>query len=336
MKRNLIVTLAFLALTLMLIGGFVAVVDPYQYYGAHDTYVGSQRMEIAGVARHHDYDAVILGSSMAMNHYPSQADSLLGWKTKNFSMMGATDDEYAIVVPYILKQGKTRHAVWGLDFFSFARQRGAVPEYMYDGKWYTDCKYLYNYSSLRSAITYATDGGVPEQGLYHFRSDGRREDLIKSYQATVSEGYFTKAAGGELFDFEQMKERFDATVLPIVKDNPDVEWHIYLPPYSVAEFIIYDRHDVLNDNLMLRNHIASQLEGLANVRLYDFQTRAWIANLDEYSDVRHHSHTYNRDIIRAIASGTDIADADAVAANSDSIRALVKQYADSLDSAVAL
>ena len=95
-KRGFIQIIVAIVVLLVAIGAFVAIVDPYQQYRQHEKYLGNQRLEIAGVARHHDYNAVITGSSMAMNHYPSQVDSLWDWKSKNFSIMGATDDDYSL------------------------------------------------------------------------------------------------------------------------------------------------------------------------------------------------------------------------------------------------
>ena len=39
---------------------------------------------------------------------------------------------------------------------------------------------------------------------------------------------------------------------------------------------------------------------MPNVKLYDFQKEAFICNLDEYMDLRHHSHAYNKRIIECM------------------------------------
>lgn len=322
MKKRLIVTLIAIVVLLGSIGAFVAYVDPYQQYSRHDTYLGNQRLEIAGIARNHDYDAFITGSSMAMNHYPEQADSLWGWKTKNFSIMGATDDDYAVMLPYIIKQGKAKNVIWGIDFFSFARQRGAVNKYLYDDNLWNDYEYLWNYTSLNNAIKYLSNP-LLEKNLYHFNSPFGRDILQKSYREAFPKGY-----PEENFDYEVMKERFDQSVLPIVQSSNDsVQWKIYFPPYSVAEFIIYDKFGDLDANLRLKRHIISTLSTLDNVELYDFQTEAWIGDLDEYMDLRHHSHGYNKQIIQSIHDGDFRAAMDG---NSVEIHRLIEQYKDSI------
>lgn len=195
-KHIVIRTVIAIAAVLIAIGAFVAYVDPYQHYHYNPTYCGNQRSEIGGVAQHHDYDAVITGSSMAMNHYPAQADSLWGWTTKNFSIMGATDDDYATILPFVLNREKAKNIIIGVDFFSFARRRGAVPAYLYDDNVLNDYHYLWNYTSLKAAIDFAVKGGVQETNLYHFSSPVGKEYLLNDFRDHLDRGYSDLADGG--------------------------------------------------------------------------------------------------------------------------------------------
>lgn len=320
----LIVTLITIVILLAVTGAFVYIVDPYQQYRAHQRYLGNQRLEIAGVARNHDYNAFITGSSMAMNHYPSLADSLWGWKTKNFSIMGATDDDYGVIIPFIIDRKKAESIIWGIDFFSFARQRGAVDKYLYDDNLYNDYEYLWNYTSLKNSVQFLKSS-VPDSSLYHFNSPVGRNKLNQSFDKTIGIGY-----PEENFDLEIMKRRFDSSVYNVIAGAPDsIKWYIYFPPYSIGEFIIYDIHGNLDANLAFKRYIISRLSELPNVEVYDFQIAPWIINLDEYMDLRHHSHKFNREIIKAI-HGRQYKATDS--GYTDEIKKLVKQYRDSLGS----
>lgn len=281
---------------LLAIGGFVAWVDPYQQFSAHsDRYCGNQRAELGGVAMHHDYNAIVTGSSMAMNHYPEQIDSLFGWKTKNFSMMGATFDDYNVMLPHLLNIGKAKNIILGLDFFSFARERCAISPYLYDTNIWNNYEYLFNYTALASAIDVASGNFCKEKNLYHFCSPVNYQALKDNYIAHKN-GY-----EGENFDFHLMKNKFDNTLNQIIKNSPSaVTWYIYYPPYSIYEFCVYKNTGVLEDVLKFKSYITSQLLSCNNVRLYDFQCSPWINNKNEYMDLRHHSHKYNRAIIQAI------------------------------------
>lgn len=70
-----------------------------------------------------------------------------------------------------------------------------------------------------------------------------------------------------------------------------------------------------------------KLGQLPNVKVFDFQKRDLITRLDQYMDLRHHSHDYNRKIMEYLHDGKYRADADG---NVDEINELVIEYADSI------
>lgn len=320
-KSILIRTLILTSLVLLGIGLFIFIVDPYQRYRPNDLYIGNQRLEIAGIAANHDYDAFISGSSMTMNHYPGQVDTLFGWETRNFSIMGATYDDYAIMLPYILSKGKTKNIILGIDFFSFARQRAAVPEYLYDDNVLNDYKYLWNYTSFKDAVAMTSGKGVKEKDLYHFNSAFGRKELQNNFNGLIKHSY-----EGEIFDLDSMKNKFDNSVFRIVKESPQINWYIYFPPYSIGEFIVYQTHDDLDANIGMRNYMAQKLLKLKNVELYDFQRSPIITDLDAYMDLRHHSHAVNRMIIQSIHDKKYLANDSTIRSNSEKLRVLCKQY----------
>lgn len=325
-KRIVLQTILSISILILLIGGIVFYVDPYQQYSAKGKYLGNQRMEIGGVARNHDYNAFITGSSMAMNHYPELADSLWNnWKTKNFSVMGATDDDYSVMLPFIISRGKTRNVILGLDFFSFARQRGAINQYLYDDNRFNDYEYLLNYTSLKNAIQFIKHPQI-EKGLYHFNSPVGRTYLLSDFDKKVNSNGYNE----ETFDLPIMKQRFEGSILKTIISSPDsIHWFIYFPPYSIGEFIIYDKSGNFDNILSFKRHIVQSLLQLSNVQIFDFQCAPWIINLEQYMDLRHHSHFYNREILKAIHKG-DYRITSELDYDCDALKHLVKAYTDSL------
>lgn len=323
-SRYVVEVIVLSVVFLLCIGVFVFYVDPYQQYRASDHYLANQRLEIAGVAKHHDFDAFVTGSSMAMNHYPEVADSLWGWKTKNFSIMGATDDDYAVMLPYILSRGKAKNVIFGIDFFSFARRRGAVNSYLYDDNFWNDYEYLWNYTSLKNSFSFLQNR-ITENGLYHFSSPVGYDALKESYRKLVDGKWYDE----ETFDYALTKPRFDESVAKLILNSDSVlSWKIYFPPYSIGEFIVYDKMGKLDDILRLKQHIIDTLSTASNVEIYDFQCVPWITNLDQYMDLRHHSHDYNKEIFRAIHDHQyQVLDR---IGHTDDIKELVKIYRDSL------
>lgn len=296
-KRYFYITFVGIVAALLVIVGMVVVVDPYQQYRKSEKLISNQRLENPGVAKHHDYDAVIVGSSMAMNHYPSQVDSLFGWNTINLTTMGGTDEDYKLLFPYVAKQGKMRFMIWCLDFFSFFRPTTAFlsEPYLYDDCWWNDYPYWLNYSSLKNVTHKLKLKELSHRdSLYHFNSPSGREHLLKYYERDNTEKYFGKD------DFTRMEERFDAmenVVMPALKD---VEVYVYFPPYSIWEFKMFEQYGHWEQVKAFKQHMIERLLSYSNVKLYDFQNEEFICNMDEYMDLQHHSHAYNKRIIEYI------------------------------------
>lgn len=239
--------------------------------------------------------------------------------------MGATDDDYSVILPFIISCGKTKNIILALDYFSFARRRGAVNKYLYDDNIWNDYEYLWNYTSLKFSLQ-KLRAPLGEENLYHFNSPVSREELLRDYQSKMDAGGYE----GEDFDIEQMTSRFDESLYTVIKNSSDVTWYVYFPPYSILEFMIYDKLGDLNANLKLKRHITQRLSALPNVHLHDFQCSPWITDMDEYMDLRHHSHEYNKAILRSIHNNEFTANPDSIVENETLIRNFVKQFADSV------
>lgn len=296
-RRCFQVTFWGIIIALLLIVGVVVWVDPYQQYWKSDIFISNQRLENPGVAKHHDYDAVIVGSSMAMNHYPSQVDSLFGWNTINLTTMGGTDFDYNLLFPHIVKQGKAKHMIWGLDFFSFSLPTTIFlsEEYLYDDKWWNDYPYWLSYSSCRNVIKKTRNKETWfRDGIYHFQAPSGKEHLIKYYKRDNNDKYFEKD------DFSKMRHRFDNMMEEIMPILANVEVYVYFPPFSILEFKMFEQYGHWEQILDFKHHMIEELLKYSNVKLYDFQKEEFICNLDEYMDLRHHSHAYNKRIIEYI------------------------------------
>ena len=296
-KRYFYITFIGIVALLLVIVGMVVVVDPYQQYRASDKIIVNQRLSNPGIAKHHDYDAVIVGSSMAMNHYASQVDSLFGWNTINLSTMGGTDEDYKLFFPYIAQQGKMKNMIWCMDFFSFSLPSTSFLSelYLYDDCWWNDYPYWLSYTSLKNVICKIEEKGVVDRiDLWHFNSPSGREYLLKYYERDNNEKYFGKD------DFTRMEERFDAMENVVMPELEDAEVYVYFPPYSILEFKMFEQYGHWEQVISFKQHMIERLLTYPNVKLYDFQVEEFICNMDEYMDLRHHSHAYNKRIIECI------------------------------------
>ena len=294
LKKYFYVTLGGIVVALLSIVSVVIFVDPYQQYRKSEKFISNQRLGNPGIAKHHDYNAVIVGSSMAMNHYPSQIDSLFGWNTVNLTTKGGLDSDYSLLFPHIARQGKMKNMIWCLDYFCFALSEAYLAEpYLYDNKWWNDCAYWLNYTSCTNTFNKLAGRkmAVSRDSVYHFSSPLGRKTLLKYYKRDNNDKYFKN------YDFTQMETRFDAmeaVVMPILRE---VEVYIYFSPYSILEFKLFEQHGHLEEVVAFKKYMIERLLNYSNVKLYDFQKEDFICDLDEFMDLRHHSHKYNKRII---------------------------------------
>ena len=79
-KKWVIGLLVSFVFILGILGGFVAVVDPYFHYHAPQSFVkyelNNERYQNNGVVKHFEYDAIITGSSMTQCFKPSELNEL--------------------------------------------------------------------------------------------------------------------------------------------------------------------------------------------------------------------------------------------------------------------
>lgn len=289
--------------------------DPLQFYHKSSWYTPvfsqEERYQNPGLAKNYDYDTIIIGTSMTENFLPSQVNKSLGGTTMKLSMEGSTVDEHYKIAKLALETGKVKQVLWGLDYFSLKLETTDAakefPDYLYDGKLWTDYKYWFNSSvykqfwrSLKSSIS-----GESGKSLEYLNNWNR---VVKFGQPYVAKAYL-KASDNERYfglseeNTDQLKAHFNTYILPLLKEYPDVQFYFYYPPYSVMRQVAWysDNPIRFSNQLVMRKWMYEQFRQFGNVTLYDFQAESkWTFNLDLYKDLSHHSEEVNSWIAEAI------------------------------------
>lgn len=302
-RKYLLITLTAMVLLLAAIVSLVYVADPYQQFRPSDRYINNARMEIPGVSRHHDYNAALMGSSMAMNNDHHLVDSLFSkpgepWKTRNFTLIGGMSDDFDVILPRLRKDGKVRHIIFDLDFFSFGRKQNTIQPFLYSDNYFDKLKYIFNYTTLKDCYTKYSMHWV-EDSIYHFNNANSKEILVENYKKAIAQPL--KMEGYD-FSFEHLKEAFEHDLMAHVEAMKEVDWYIYFPPYSAFEFVRYKDEGNWPDIFRFKTYVCQRLLSCENVRLYDFQTDdSYVMALSEYMDIRHFTHAFNDRIITEIS-----------------------------------
>lgn len=292
----------------------VIYVDPFfQYHSPLEDFpyvVDNQINQNPGMAKNMDYDSVILGSSMTVNFNTNWFAELFGLNTLKLSYSGAFPKDQANIMDIIFDSGHEVDAVFlGIDVITYSggveETKYPIPEYLYDDNVWNDIAYVLNKDVLL-------------QYILRPLADPDKTDLATVYASWWTEDYYNKQwvmhnytspepvaeeADPESY-VKNVKANLDANICPYIESNPDTEFYIFYPPYSILFW-----NDVLQENHMeatMREYeyITKRLLAYDNVRVFFFPDQEWIiCDLDNYADYSHYHPDINRYMTECFANG---------------------------------
>lgn len=313
-KKWLLIFIVMLAAAAAAVILLVVYVDPFfQYHEPLEDFpyvVDNQINQNPGMAKHMDYDSVILGSSMTVNFNTNWFQELMGLKTLKLSYSGAFPRDEANIMDIVFKSGhEVKAAFLGIDVITYTggveETKYPIPKYLYDDNVWNDISYVLNKDVLLEYILRPL-------------ADPDKTDLATVYASWWTEEYYNKQwvmhnyEQPELVEEEADPENYvnnvtanlDANICPYIEANPDTEFYIFYPPYSILFW-----NDVLRENHMeatMREYeyLTECLLEYDNVRVFFFPSQEWIvSDLDNYADYSHYHPDINRYMTECFSSG---------------------------------
>lgn len=322
-KKWVIGTLAFLGGSLMMIGGITVMIDPffhyhkplkgvYYNYGATDYYINN------GMVRNLDYDALIIGTSMTSNFKMHEVDELFGVKSLRVSFLGEGFKVINDTLETAIESNPDlQMVIRGVDdtwFISEAdwEARETYPEYLYDDNLWNDVYYLYNKSVYQDYIMPSIVNTVKkknsrtlDQSGFGSREETGKEQVLKTYERKEKEIKKIDPAETEEF-FRMLNENLDRNVLQVVKDNPNIEYYLFLPPYSIAWWDSLNQYgvEVVKRRIDLQRFAIEKMLEYDNVRVFSFYNNFdLICDFNNYVDITHYSAEVNSQIMHWMKEG---------------------------------
>ena len=310
-----------IVILLILVSAVVIYVDPFFHYHAplkgFPYIVDNQLSQNPGMAERMDYDSCIIGSSMTVNFHTSDFSELMGLKTIKLSYSGAYPrDDYNILSKVfdkntLARKNSAMKAVFlGLDIPTLTAATDEIkyelPMYLYDKNPVNDVKYLWNKDVV---LEYIFKPIIQRKGT----------DLSEAYASWWTEeyynvqyvmhGYEAPEPVSEEMDKDllipQTKANLDTNILPFIKDNPDTDFYVFFPPYSILYWnnVLTENH--LEATMKQYRFAASELLKYDNVHLFYFQNmEETVTNLSNYADYTHYNPRVNRYMTECFADGT--------------------------------
>jgi hypothetical protein len=164
----------------------------------------------------------------------------------------------------------------------------------------------------------------------------RGTDVASQYNARAAMAAFARITNpvrsrylGEGYGYDAEVRNFERDAAALIARHPDVQFDIYFPPYSILQFVAMRDASPKTLKIVfdLTEHVARRLTQFPNVRLFDFRPiKAITHDLDNYSDVIHHSPAIDQKVLEMLASGEHRVDPAAPTASLEELKAQVGAY----------
>jgi hypothetical protein len=290
-------------------------VDPGQFFRPSRAfpavYSDNPRLRVPALARSHEFDAVIVGSSTASG---MRADYLRPqMNAMRLALDGGTLNEATRLLRFTLRARRVRTVVWGVDSFllSNSTDRYQWPGFvrqMLDGNPLWLVGYLYSQETTRavwSALLGWRSGDprdLDSRFDYSDTADFSRAALARAIAQRQSQPLLTDEEWLAAVRRVPIAYRWVVrdTVLRTIRMNPGIQFVIYFTPVSIH----WQRTTPvgsLAEESALKAYLLEELAKLPNVRVLDYACDRSITFRDDvFADLVHYSPEVNRLIARDI------------------------------------
>ncbi len=305
-------------LALACFAGITIYVDPLFHYHAplerfqYPLY--DERYMNDGITRNFDYNAIITGSSMTENFKTSLFDDAFGTNAIKVPFSGGSYKEINdMLVKAFDRNDNIAYVMRSLDSTMLIADKDAMdytdyPSYLYDDNLFNDVSYVLNKDVLFTftdyVFTYNKLGGITTSfdtyknwsGNYLYDGEKlRTEYQRRELSDTIYE--FTQE------DLDMLTANLEQNVLTLVRENPDTQFYLFIPPYSILAWDDWNRLGHLDRVLDAHEKSIEILLEYDNVHLYSyFDNPAIICNLNLYIDSLHYDQQVSDYIIHSMAA----------------------------------
>jgi len=304
----------FMAVVLLLLAACAAVVytvDPAIYYRMPEsgkTAYFSERYQSAGLAKNAVAETVLIGTSMASNYRASRIGNAFGGTGLRITLPDGYLSEFDKVMEVLLHHQNPKRIIFALDLNIMIRDESGVtdvmPKYLYNRNPLDDIQYLLNkdnlYYSLFNLMSrkWGSLETMDESFVWDENVWWNHEAALMFYQRPepveqpLPADAYTEHVRSNLAVMESW-----------IRENPDIEFHLFLSPYSM---LFWDKADRLGETealLTAMEQISTALLEHENVSLYGYlMDREFVEDLDNYCDHIHHSTEMGERLLGKLAA----------------------------------
>ena len=300
------------------IGTFAGIeywLDPMLQYGKESgpltSYEYAEMYSNPGIAKHYDYNAVMVGTSMVENTDVDLCDELFGVKMVRLPYSGGTTYNMKTILDVCFSSHNNIQTVyWELDEFqmlgSATEPRYPLPMYLYRTDHREDVKYLlnldifYRYTLKDILGTIWGDKQKLERRGITLGGDFGREEMLATYSRAER--------SDEIIHFEKnYKSKVDENlknIRTLLEAHPSTKFVFFMPPFSVLYWDNTLQCGTFDANMDAVIYVMEKVLEYDNTEVFFYQGEEdVITNLDNYKDYSHYGSWINDLLTKWMAQG---------------------------------
>lgn len=309
------------ASVLVVTATFMIIVDPYFHYHKPLDKINysleNERYQNNGIVKHFSYDAIITGSSMTECFRPSELNELFGVEAIKVPYSGGSYKEVNDnLIVATQSNPDIKMVVRCLDAMRFFDDKDYLdytdyPTYLYDDTVFNDVSYWFNKSILLVALQNVLETDWSSDRELDFDSYVNWDSYYNYGYDAIMANYNRASVEKveEMLPFtEEEKQRLQANieqnVIALASENPQIDFYIYISPYSIYCMDYWHRLGELEKRLLAERQVIEMLLPYENIHVFSFNTAYdVICNADNYRDVAHHREEVNSQILKWMREG---------------------------------
>ena len=319
-KKWSIVFLSIFISTMAIICVAMLVFDPYFHYHAPIEGV-SYSVENAvykndGICKNWKYETLVTGTSMTDSISTKQVDEVFHTSTVRATFYGEgfrrINDNLKTALGHnkeIKRVIRCVDPIWFVcdwDFLEYGNY-DAYPTYLYDEDWTNDFSYLFNMNIIKKDLLpmmWNTLTGVQSTTFDDSISyqEGGLDKVRNKYNRPPKEDKKVDEKETQAM-MESLARNIENNLISTIKDNPDVSFIIYFPPYGTFFWDSLMQHGTgtVERRFEMEKYVIEQLIECNNVELYSFLDCFEITtDMDNYVDDLHYTADVNEYIVNTI------------------------------------
>jgi len=297
------------------------VVDPYFHYHAPAKEINYRLYEQQyindGIARHFDYDAIIIGNSLSENMKTSQVDELFDCTSIKIPYSGAGYKELWRNIDRAMDYNPDVEQVFVIvDTEDAARDKDYVrytdyPEYLYDDSIWNDAEYLWNKDTLYRGTIYnllmtVTGRESTSFDEYSAKYGDTGADAITSLLKPIPEDEDIVVREYTEDDERMVTDNVTENIVKVARKHPDTEFVLLYAPSSIVKWARYYSKGEVDYRLEANKTTTETLLEQDNIFIYGFQDELeLICNLDNYQDTIHYTTEVCEYMMDRVANGKE-------------------------------